>query len=115
MAQPLHELHLGAGIASIGFGYGADVAPVGLHDPGVPIRRQLQVQHGAQALSSDAIFDRHQHFDSTLQVTLHGVRRADEIFLGTTVVEVVDAAVLQEASDDADHAHVVREPGQAGP
>src|SRR2546422_716564 len=87
-----------------------DITAVGLHFPPSIAGTQVRVEYAAQLLAKLHVLNRHQDFDATLQVTFHTVGGADEIFLLPSIVEVVDASVLQEAADDADDANVLRQP-----
>jgi hypothetical protein len=91
------------------------IGAVGLHLPCVAIRRQLRIEHRAQITAQSRILYRHHHLDPALEVSGHAVGRSDQVFLLAAVAEVVDAAVLEEAADDADHAHVLGQPGNARP
>ena len=55
--------------------------------------------------------DRREHLDAVIEVALHEVGAPDQAFLLAAVMEVIDAAVLQEAANLADDANVVSRPG----
>jgi hypothetical protein len=52
------------------------------------------------------VVDRRHDLDAALEVARHPVGTADGEFFGATVGEVGDAAVLEEAAEDADDAAV---------
>src|SRR5262249_33430956 len=82
--------------------------------PRTSIRCELQIDDRAKLLAQHRVLDRRHYFDPALQVSLHRVRRADEILLGATIAEVIDASVLEKSSYDADHSDVVREARDSG-
>jgi hypothetical protein len=49
----------------------------------------------------------HQTLDSTQKIALRGVSRADEVVLRAVAAEMVNARVLETASDDADDVDVL--------
>src|SRR5262245_10468854 len=89
----------------------AHVRAVGLHLPGAVRGRELGVDHLPQLLAEARVLDRRHHLDPALQVPLHAVGGADEVLLLAGVAEVVDAPVLEEPADDADHPHRLRQTG----
>src|SRR5208283_2285383 len=91
-----------------------NVGAVGLHVPGAFVGCELTIQNRPQLLSQRGILDRRDRLDSALEVALHQVRRADEIFLGAAVAEIIDAPVFEEAPHDADHAYGFRKSSKAG-
>ena len=58
---------------------------------------------------------RHHDLDPPTEVSGPPIRRADQIFVGAAVAEVVDAAVLQETSEEAAHPDPLRHSGHARP
>src|SRR5262249_20724451 len=95
--------------------YAPDVRTVGLHLPGAVPGRELRIEHRAQLLPEQRVFDGRHHLDATLEVALHAVGGADQVFLLAAVAEVVDTAVLQEAPHYAHHADRLRQAGHTRP
>ena len=94
----------------------AGVVAVGLEHPRPSIIAQLHLQHRLANVGSDRLlFDREDNLDAAVQVARHQIGTAQVHFRITAVLKVVDAAVLQEAPDNADHADVLADTGQTGP
>ena len=108
---PLDGLLMGA------FGVRATIAlnvcPVWLHIPGASLIVEQRVQHDAKFFSQRSRLDRYEGFDPADQIARHAVCGTDVVLLLATVAEVVDARVLEEATDDADDANVLRQPGNS--
>src|SRR5437762_9260769 len=77
-------------------------------------------QAGGQNVVADApfqmaVFEARHHLDPLIEIAGHQIGAAEIDLLAASVAEVPDATVLQETSDDAAHADVVADPGDAGP
>src|SRR5215216_4455177 len=59
------------------------------------------------------IFNGEDHFDSPVKIALHQVGTAKINLVLATVAEVIDAAMLQEAANQTDHADVLAPTGNA--
>ena len=59
------------------------------------------------------ILDREDHPDSPVEIAFHQVSTAEVDLILTTVTEIVDTTVLEEAADHTDHADVVAPTGNA--
>jgi hypothetical protein len=88
----------------------------------VPVRSKLpclsvvgeigvEVRH--QARFEAFVANREHHLDAAEEVSIHPVRARTEDLLIAAVVEVVDAAVLEEPADDRAHPHVLGDAGDA--
>src|SRR5262249_25593205 len=86
-----------------------------LHVPRDHRRRELGVEDVTKILAQRGVLDRYDDLDATLEVALHAVGRADQVFLVAPVPEIEDPAVLEEASEDADHADPLGDARDAGP
>src|SRR5579875_272631 len=75
--------------------------------PGAAAGVELGIENHAQVPALAPILDRRQHLDPAFEIAFHAICRADEIFFRTTVAEIVNAPMLQEAADDTDDADVV--------
>ena len=104
-AEPVEHRLLGSAIALVHFSM--DIGAVGVHQPRVAVRRQLQFEHRAQRLARRGTLYRRDHLHAPLQVPLHAVGGANEILFVAAVAEVVDARVLQEPANDTHHAYRV--------
>src|SRR4029453_19567389 len=100
-------------LAALGRLARAHVGAVGLHLPGAVAGRELRIDDLAELLAECGLLDRRHHLHPALQVPLHAVGGPDEPLFVAGVPEVVDAPMLEEPADDADHPHGVREPGNA--
>ena len=94
----------------------ADVATIAAQLTRPLIVVQLGFEHAAANVGADAgIFDREEGLDPPIQVTGHQVGAA-QVDLGiAAVLEIINAAVLEEAPDDAGHADVLADPRHARP
>jgi hypothetical protein len=78
------------------------IAAVGLHFARFHIVGKICLQHFvAQKANQPSVLDREKHFNAADKVTRHQVGAAQIDLLFSSVVEVVDPAVLQEAPHDA--------------
>ncbi len=76
------------------------------------VRRIPQIyrqRHVAQLRPQPGVIHRRQHLHPVIEIALHQVRAADQqlVVAGPAVGKVVDAAVLQEAPDQAHHADIL--------
>ncbi len=83
----------------------ARVDRIGQHTP-----EQIIAQGGAQ----DRVLDREEGLHAPIQVALHQIRAAEEHLLAAPIGKVINAAVLQEASQDAAHADRLAESRNTG-
>ena len=77
------------------------------------IVRELHIDHGLQTMAEIGITYRDHEFDTVIEVSWHPVRTADIQLFTTAIGEPEDAAVLQEAADEASDGDVVTDAGDA--
>ena len=98
---------------------GVEVVPrplsVGLERPGGGAVVEAEVEQLAPARSTcDGGRDLDEHLDPAVEVAVHQVGRADPGLWLAAVLEPEDAAVLEEAAEDAADADVLRQARDAG-
>src|SRR5690606_38454925 len=103
----LHEQLLHPDLLFLGSGHALHVVAVGMEVPGEPLVVQVEMQQANEALLERRVLYAHDRLDALLQVAPLPVRTADVDERVALVVEVVDAAVLQETVEDADDADVL--------
>ena len=80
----------------------AGVLAIRLHVAGFRLVLQICAEDVIFQYADQAnIFDREEHFDPPVKVARHEIGAAEIDFLVSAVAEVEDAAVFQEAADDA--------------
>ena len=95
---------------------GSDAHPLArrLEHPGVRVVGERAVEDRVDLLANAGVLDRHEHLDAMVEVALHEIRASDVRRDALVGLERVDAAVLEEASDDRADVDVLREPLDAG-
>src|SRR5581483_1542193 len=94
----------------------AAVAAVGEQLPRLDVVRQARRQHFLdEPLLQLRGLHRKYHLDAAAQVAVHPVRRADIHLRIARIVKVEDAAMLEEAIDDAGDADVIADAGNLRP
>ena len=87
----------------------SSVMPVASQMMRFPFVGQLSVKNVLQAPNQFGIADRKEDFDAMTQVAPHEVGAAEINFLGPSVPEIVDAAMLQKPAYDAGDADIITE------
>ena len=93
---------------------GSEVGAVGLEDTGFDVVSAEGVDDLLNVLFDGGAFDGEDGFDAVKGIAFHPVGAADEVARVAGVFEAVEAAVLEEASDDAAHFDVFAHAGQSG-
>src|ERR1035437_8054036 len=81
---------------------------------GLGLVGEVNVKYVFQPLNQPGIFHGENNFHAVAQVAAHQVGAAQVDFLGSPISKIVNTAVFQEPSHDADHPDVVthaRNPG----
>ncbi len=98
----VHELGLAIAGGDFFVGTGQFIFPVGMHDAGLGVVGELELEVFAEEpVAQDAILDGEDDLDSAEEVAGHPIGAADEDFGLAGVFEVEDAAMFEEAADDA--------------
>src|SRR5271167_2745958 len=86
----------------------ANVGSVTQQDAGLAVIRQVDIENlAAHALTQELVAQRHQNFDTLVEIARHPVGAADIDFFFAAIAEVVDPAVLQKTSHNAAYADAV--------
>ena len=83
-----------------------EITAIGLQFPGASSIIELSVEHRSNSFPQFLRLNRHKDLDPVFQITLHGIGRSDKILFFTTITEIVDHGMLQEAADYADNPHI---------
>src|ERR1035438_1176406 len=93
-----------------------NILPTALHDPCLRGVVQINFENLVLDLTNQRrVFQGKQHLHATVEVAWHQVGAAQVDFFFAAVTEIIDAAVLQEAADNADHLNVLADPRHARP
>ncbi len=106
--DPTEQFFLRVDLLCSGNDGDANVGSVHQHFARFDVVFQVQLQNAVmQVPHQPAIFDWKQHLDAAVEISRHKVGAPDVNQFIASVVEVVDAAVLQETSHDASNANVL--------
>ena len=83
------------------------VAAVCAEPVAIGIISKAYLEETNQTIAAGRVFDRNEQFDTAVEVPRHPIGTGDKDPLITAVMEMEDAAMLQEPIDDTDHRDIL--------
>src|SRR5690349_14909910 len=97
-------------------GLPAHIRAIGQHAAGLRCIAEIRVEDFFTHAGDVALADqREEDLDAVIEIPLHQVGASEVDFFIAAVVEVKDAAVFKESTDDAENLDVFAHSGDAGP